>query len=240
MKKLIGFWGFPNPKVMQEYTRKHDEYEFCDLCVEYGAPKSAVIPEANCKIIANILDNAIFFKDKLECIVASVGKEKCDSGRYIAKILKDMGFSIIESKYESYADGEILTPISTSGLSVREKITRITTNIIKEDFETYTYCEPVMGFWGVPPNDFSFLDLLPDATHLFGWVRCVEAKRPADEELELMVDENLPTVFFSQTFCSKNQIAKYLAKKHSGLFIDVDDTANNSAKAKIEAFIRLG
>ena len=82
--------------------------------------------------------------------------------------------------------------------------------------------------------------MFPNSTHVFGWSRCVEAKRPADSELEMYVDENLPTVFFAQTFCNKMQLAKYLAKKYSGLFIDVDDYANNSTKAKIQAFMRLG
>lgn len=54
------------------------------------------------------------------------------------------------------------------------------------------------------------------------------------------MDKNIPTVFFAQTFCAKMQLAKYLAKKHDGLYVDVDDKASNSVKAKIEAFIKLG
>ena len=34
-------------------------------------------------------------------------------------------------------------------------------------------------------------------------------------------------------------MAKYLADKYNGLYIDIDDYANNSIKAKIEAFLRL-
>ena len=82
--------------------------------------------------------------------------------------------------------------------------------------------------------------MFPNETHVFGWTRCVEAKRPADTDLEMYVKEGLPTIFFAQTFCNKMQLAKYLAKKHGGLFIDVDDYATNSTKAKIQAFMRLG
>ena len=34
-------------------------------------------------------------------------------------------------------------------------------------------------------------------------------------------------------------IAKYLANKYNGLFVDIDTIPSNSIKAKIEAFLRL-
>ncbi len=240
-KDTIGFWGVPKPEIIEEYKNLYPNHKFVDLCTLYGAPKTTILPDTTCKIISNIMDNAIFFRDNLELIIASVGYEKCDSGRFVARILKDMGFKVICSVNDKYSDKTELTlPISTSDLSLGEKITRITANIIQKDNNKYTYIKPTFGFWGVPPNDFSFLELFPNSTHVFGWTRCVEAKRPADTELEMYVDENLPTVFFAQTFCNKMQLAKYLAKKYSGLFIDVDDIANNSTKAKIQAFMRLG
>ncbi len=55
----------------------------------------------------------------------------------------------------------------------------------------------------------------------------------------MLVEKDLPTVFFAQTFCAKNQLAKYLANKHNGLYIDIDGTPTNSIKAKIEAFIKV-
>ena len=240
-KDTIGFWGVPNPEIIQKYKELYPMHKFVDLCMLYGAPRTSILPDTTCKIITNIMDNAFFFKDKIELIIASVGYEKCDSGRFVARILKDMGFNVVNSINDNYPDDKILEfPISTSSLPLDEKITRIIANIIKKDETNYTYIKPTFGFWGVPPNDFSFLKLFPNSTHVFGWTRCVEAKRPADAELEMYVDENLPTVFFAQTFCNKMQLAKYLAKKYSGLFIDVDDIANNSTKAKIQAFMRLG
>ena len=99
--------------------------------------------------------------------------------------------------------------------------------------------KPQFGFWGVPPNDLSILEIFPDNTHVFGWTRCVEAKNPGNIELEMLVEKDLPTVFFAQTFCAKNQLAKYLANEYNGLYIDIDGTPTNSIKAKIEAFLRL-
>ena len=55
----------------------------------------------------------------------------------------------------------------------------------------------------------------------------------------MYVETDLPTVFFAQTFCSKTALAKYLADKYNGLYIDVDAIPTNSAYAKIEAFLRL-
>ena len=71
----------------------------------------------------------------------------------------------------------------------------------------------------------------PNTTQVYGWIRCVEAKTPADLELEMYVDENVPTVFYAQAFCAKSQLAKYLADKYNGLYIDIDDYASNSIKA---------
>ena len=88
-------------------------------------------------------------------------------------------------------------------------------------------------------NDLEILKLFPDSTHVYGWTRCVEAGAPADLDLEMYVDENVPTVFYAQAFCAKSQLAKYLADKYNGLYIDIDDYASNSIRAKIEAFLRL-
>ena len=239
-KRKIGFWGVPQKQILEEYKTKYPEHEFVDLCLLYGAKKTTILPDTTCKIISNIMDNSIHFKDDLDYIIASVGQEKCDSGRFVSRILKDMGFNIVSSVNEVYSNDKIEIPISTSNLPLGEKISKITANIIQEDNNVYEYCEPKIGFWGVPPNDFSFLNLFPNETHVFGWTRCVEAKRPADTDLEMYVQEGLPTIFFAQTFCNKMQLAKYLAKKHGGLFIDVDDYATNSTKAKIQAYMRLG
>ena len=187
----------------------------------------------------NIIDNALALKENLEIIIASVGEEKCDSGRIAAKILQDLGLNIVQTKY-NVSCKNYDTPISKSNLHLKKKIVTIMENLIEKqeaDFETTI---PEYGFWGVPPNDFSILELFPDTTHVYGWTRCVEAGRPADIDLEMFVDENVPTVFFAQTFCSKMQLAKYLAKKYNGIYVDVDDKASSSVKAKIEAFIHLG
>jgi len=238
-KKIIGLWGYPDPQVFHAVTAKYPEYEIIDLDVNYSMPSSGILPEAYCRIIKNIIDNAAALKNNLEIIIASIGEEKCDSGRFASVILRDLGFNIIETKFnESKADFAI--PISTSNLCLKDKILTIMDNIVEKKDKEIIFTPAEYGFWGVPPNDLSLLDLFPDTTHVYGWTRCVEAGRPADLELEMFVDKNVPTVFFAQTFCAKMQLARYLAKKYDGIYVDVDDKASNSVKAKIEAFIKLG
>ena len=239
-KKIIAMWGYPDPGMLVEVRAKYPDHEIVDLDINYNAPSSNLLPDAYCKIIGNIVDNALYLRNKIELIIASVGEEKCDSARIAAKILADIGFTLVETKYTEYKNSGINIPISTSSLPLKDKIINIMDGIINPVEIKLSKSKPEYGFWGVPPNDTSVLHLFPDSTHVFGWIRCVEAKRPADHDLEMYVDYDLPTVFFAQTFCAKTQMAKYLARKYNGLYVDVDDLASNSVRAKIEAFIRLG
>lgn len=239
-QKLIGIWGYPDPEVIEENRQKYPDHKFIDLDVNYNNPSSGLLPDAYCKIMKNIIDNSLALKNDLDLIIASTGREKCDSGWFASKILRDIGFNIIETRYETSTKTGQDTPICRSNLPLKKKITSIMDGLIEKQNLDYKEIKPEFGFWGVPPNDQDFLDIFPDSTHVYGWVRAVEAGRPADLDLEMHVDENIPTVFFAQTFCAKMQLAKYLAKKHGGIYVDVDDKASNSVKAKIEAFIKLG
>lgn len=238
MKKFIGFWGYLPPEKISEYKQKYPNCEWVDLDLNYDNPAQNILPETNCKIMKNIMDNAIAYKDYLEIILAPIGKDKCDNAYFASLILKDLGFNIELLNYE-YLKNRKPTPISFSNLPLRDKINLITNSITEPADKKFEYCEPKFAFWGVPPNDFSILDLFPNETHVLGWTHCVEAGVPADIELESFVYKDVPTVFFAQSFCSKNQLAKYLANKYNGLYIDVDDATSKSVYAKIEAFLRL-
>ena len=236
--KLIGYWGCPPRSIINEYREKLN-LRFIDLDEEMGFPNSSIVPEAFCKIITNIINNAVALRDRLEVIIAAVGEDKCDSGRYAFRILKDMGFNIVETRNEDNTVSREIK-IATSTLPLVEKVERIMNTVIEDDNGKYKYVKPTHGFWGVPPNDFKILKVFPDTTHVYGWTRCVEAGRPADLDLEMEVDENIPIVFYTQAFCGKQQLAKYLAGKHRGLYIDADRYATASIIAKIEAFLKLG
>jgi len=128
------------------------------------------------------------------------------------------------------------TPISVSSLPLAEKVDRITARLSTGKRETPPPARAVAGYWGVPPADFSIFDLFPDNTHVFGWTRCMENGTPADLALEMQVDPNLPTVFFAQSFCAKNLIARDLALRHNGMCVDAAERFSNADRAKIEAF----
>ena len=242
MKNKIGFWGYPPPEIIKRVKNEYPKAQWFDLDFDLSdvVPDANILPESYCKIIKQIINNSIYFQDELIKIIAPVGKDKCDSGWFAAQLLKDMGFNVEETKFESFEHRSEVV-ISTSNMPLYDKITTITANIVadKIDNSNIVQCKPKFGFWGVPPNDLEVLRLFPDETHVYGWTRCVEAKVPADIELEMYVDHDVPTVFYAQAFCSKTQLAKYLANKYNGLYIDIDDYATNSVKAKIEAFLRL-
>ncbi len=237
-KNIIGFWGYPHPKLIDKYKKLYPEAVWVDFDIDYGFNKQDILPESYCSIVKNIINAAFHYKNELIIILAPIGKDKCDSGWFAFEILKDLGFNIESSLFEEKTYKKEIK-ISTSNLPLRKKIELITKNIYDPQITTLQQCKAKFGFWGVPPNDLSVLDLFPDETHVYGWSRCVEAMTPADIELEMFIDKDVPTVFYSQSFCSKAQLAKYLADKYNGLYIDIDDIVTNSTKAKIEAFLRL-
>lgn len=238
MKNKIGFWGYPHPEIIKKVKNEYPQAQWFDLDFDLNSPESGILPESYCKIIKQIINNSLYYRDEIIKIIAPIGKDKCDSGWFAAQILKDLGFDVEETKFETFEYRKPIT-ISTSNLPLYEKITTITANIVEPQNLDIKQCNPKFGFWGVPPNDLEVLKLFPNETHVYGWTRCVEAGVPADVELEMFVEAEVPTVFYAQAFCAKAQLAKYLANKYNGLYIDIDDYATNSIKAKIEAFLRL-
>ena len=232
----VGFWGYPNPKIVEKTKKEYPNAEWIDLDIDFGYQDKNILPDSYCKIVKNIINNTV--KLNPEKIIAPIGKDKCDSGWFAAKLLKDLGYNVEESIYENL-ENPYPIKICTSSMPLYDKFVTITDNIIQRKKIITTQCQPKFGFWGVPPNDLELLKLFPDETHVYGWTMCVEAGTPADIDLEMYVDEDVPTVFYAQAFCAKSQLAKYLADKYNGLYIDIDDYANNSIKAKIEAFLRL-
>lgn len=235
-REIIGFWGYPNPQVVEETKLEYPNAEWIDLDIDFNYPDYKILPESYCKIIKNVINNSMELKPVK--IVAPIGKDKCDSGWFAAQVLKDKGFNVVETIYEQTTKKNDIV-ISTSNLPLFKKVDTIMGNIITPKHYDLQQTKAEFGFWGVPPNDMEILNLFPNTTHVYGWIRCVEAGTPADIELEMHIDEDVPTVFYAQAFCAKAQLAKYLADKYNGLYVDIDDFANNSIKAKIEAFLRL-
>lgn len=234
---FIGFWGYPNPELVKQIKEQYPNSQWVDLDIDFGNPDKEILPKSYCKIIKNIVNNAIALKPIK--ILAPIGKDKCDSGWFVSKVLTDMGFDCITSIYEALEPRKEIK-VCTSNLPLIEKFDTIMNNVIDGIPEAeYPQVKAEFGFWGVPPNDYEILKLFPNTTHIYGWTRCTEAGVPADIDLEMFVEPDVPTVFYAQAFCAKTQLAKYLADKYNGLYIDVDDYINNSIKAKIEAFLRL-
>jgi hypothetical protein len=241
-QKIVAMWGYPDPEVLAAVRAQYPSCNVVDIDIDYCAPESKILPDNYCQIITNIIDNAVFLKDKIEVIVASTGEEKCDQGRFAAYVLEKLGFNLVKTRYTEYKNLPQEPLISVSSLPLKKKFLLIMDSLLQPELIKEYKIEkviPTHGFWGVPPNDLSILELFPDTTHVFGWTRAVEMKRPADLDIEMYVEDGLPTVFFAQTFCAKMQLAKFLAKKYDGLYVDVDDFMSVSVRAKIEAFLRF-
>jgi hypothetical protein len=239
---VIGYFGFPRRKILREARERFGpDLPLVDLDVDRGAPDSGILPATTCRIVANIVDNALSLGSALASVVAAVGEDKCDRGRHAAFLLRRMGFPVIESRFpeEEFENRPLV--FSRALLPLGEKIDRIMATVVDPSAPepAPASCEPTHGFWGVPPHDFRILGLFPETTHVYGWTRCVEAGRPSDVELECLVDEGIPTVFFAQSFCAKQDLAHYLAERHRGLAVDCHREINDSILAKVEAFVRL-
>lgn len=239
-KKIrLGFTGVPPADIMREAIRLSDEIIDLDMPMP-DIPISTgeqITPKICCATLRTIAANTLKVDD-LDWIIFSSGIDKCDGGRFIAEtIQKQHNIPVIMT--ENLNTIRAGNPICESSLPLLDKFQHIVDGIVYNEHPSLTPCEPEYGFWGVPPNDFSVLDLFPPTTHVFGWARCMENRTPADIELEELVNPSIPTVFFAQAFCPKNILAYKLAKTYNGLYVEVDSHVDRSTRAKIEAFLWL-
>ncbi len=200
---------------------------------------SQLVPRVYCAILRTVVVNALYLE--LDAIVVDAGPGKCDAAFHVAAILEE-SLAVPVIRTENHDTEGFGTPIARGRLPLLEKLLRITAGVQRavSDPEPPMACEPGAGFWGVPPRDFSILELFPDTTHVYGWSRCMENKTPAAHTLEAYFNPTVPTVFFAQSFCAKTALARYLAGRHPhALYLDVDVHTSSSAKAKIEAFLEL-
>ena len=200
---------------------------------------SSYLPRVFCAILRTVVINGLSLQ--LDRIYIDVGPGKCDCALHTATILNDIlpETTVITTRNQDRKD--FGTPLCTSRMPLVDKISAITRSVQSaRPYQDLPACVPTAGFWGVPPRDFSLLSLFPETTHVYGWTRCMENKTPDHQRLEELVNPDIPTVFFAQSFCAKTALARHLANKHPhGLYVDCDVTAGNSAKAKIEAFLEL-
>ncbi len=236
-----GIVGIPPLSVMELLSTP--EFTIFDLDEPQGKidieTASPFLPRVYCGILRTVIANSLAIRPDI--IYIDTGSGKCDCAVHTATVLEDMlpGTQIVRTKNQDSTD--FGTPLCKTRMNLLEKMVAITATVQNTaPYQELPSCEPTAGFWGVPPRDFSILNLFPDTTHIYGWARCMENKTPDNLDLELQYNPDIPTVFFAQSFCAKTALARHLAGKHPhGLYVDCDVTAGNSAKAKIQAFLEL-
>ena len=240
-KQRAGIVGVPPLSVMELLTSP--DYEIFDLDEPQGKidieTASPFLPRVYCGILRTVVSNSLAIQPDI--IYIDTGAGKCDCAVHTATVLEDMlpNCRVVRTKNHDIAD--FGTPLCRTRMNLLDKMAAITASVQAPfSYQDIQKCIPTVGFWGVPPRDFSLLNLFPDTTHIYGWTRCMENKTPDNLDLEMYFNPSIPTIFFAQSFCAKTALARHLASKHPyGLFLDCDVTAGNSAKAKIQAFLEL-
>ena len=239
--RKIGIIGIPPLEVIRAANEHsliiHDLDE--PLVREDLETASPFLPRVYCAILRTAVVNALHLE--LDAIYVDTGPGKCDCALHTATILAEaLPIPVICTRNtDSIGFG---TPLCRARLPLIDRMLSITAGVKSAPpyLNSPEPCTPSAGFWGVPPRDFSILELFPETTHIYGWARCMENKTPADHELEARFNPEVPTVFFAQSFCAKTALARYLAKKHPhALYLDVDVHATGSARAKVQAFLEL-
>ncbi len=262
-KPFVGIIGIPPREVMDELIQKSaiilslDMYKVDQLITE---PTDNVLPKAYCaqikRIIANILSVTDYWTEDVmdsvlvgrnpisEIIIEDSEICRCNEMGFVADFIENE----LKIKLRRVKNNDLERKgdfICKSGIPLDEKFGKIA-GYFYRDMEKKKpfrpeYVKPKCAFWGTPPwGDFSIANYFPDETHVYGWTRCVENLTPGDLKLELEFNPDVPTVFFSQSFCPKAGLASYLANKHPrGIFIDMDIGLTRSTVAKLTAFLQL-
>ena len=239
--RQVGIIGIPPLAVISALNRYGVKILDLDEPITKADIESATpyLPRVYCAILRTAVVNALHLD--LDAIFIDVGPGKCDCALHTAAVLSDiLSAPVIQTRnMDTTPYG---TPLCDARMDLPDKMLAITNGVksASPHSDHPQACLPTACFWGVPPRDFSILELFPETTHIYGWTRCMENKTPADHNLEARFLPQVPTVFFAQSFCAKTALARFLSKKHPhGLYLDVDVHTTSSAKAKIQAFLEL-
>ena len=236
----VGIVGMPPLDIIRTLNRKNITIHDLDTQLVTADMEGTVshVPRVYCAILRTVVLNALHLD--IDAIYIDIGPGKCDCALQVAQVLEDiLTVPVIRTQNEDQTP--FGTTICGTEMNLKEKFLRITEGVKSAARgDNHSPCPPSAGFWGVPPRDFSILDLFPSTTHIYGWTRCMENKTPSDRLLETYCNTKIPTVFFAQSFCAKTALAHHLAKNHpQALYLDCDVTASSSVKAKIQAFLEL-
>ena len=237
----VAIVGVPPLAVIRQLEAEGAEVIDLDMPVP-GVPLERAadcLPKVYCAILRTVAANAVSLRP--ERIFIDVGRGKCDGAAHVATILRHVLPDCEVIAVENHDRQPFSTPRCQTKMPLADKMRAITASVTTSAAHPFfAPCRAAAGFWGVPPRDFSLLELFPATTHVFGWARCLENKTPDNSQLEEFFDPAIPTVFFAQSFCAKSALARHLATRHPcALAVDSDVAVGGSGRAKIQAFLEL-
>jgi len=240
-EKRAAIVGVPPLSVIRQLEAEGAEIIDLDMPLSgVGLERAAdCLPKVFCAILRTVAANAVSLRPGR--IFIDVGRGKCDGAAHLATILREMLPETAVIAVENHDREPFGTPRCVTKMPLAGKMQAITASVLSSaPHPFFAACRASAGFWGVPPRDFSLLELFPDSTHVFGWARCMENKTPDNSPLEEFFDPEIPTIFFAQSFCAKSALARHLASLHPrALAVDSDVAVGNSGRAKIQAFLEL-
>ena len=195
--RQVGIVGIPPREVISCLNEQQVEIHDLDakLVTNSIDGVSPHLPKVYCAILRTVVLNAVNME--LDAVIIDTGPGKCDAALHTATLLADLlPVPVITTRNRDRTP--LATPLCKARMDLTSKMLAITDGVktAEPGPAPAAPCEPAAGFWGVPPRDFSILALFPDNTHIYGWTRCMEAKVPADTELEKHINPRIPTVFF--------------------------------------------
>ncbi|MBZ4654388.1 MAG: hypothetical protein JG781_1729 [Peptococcaceae bacterium] len=240
----VGFWGQPDQRTMDILAANH--FTFIDLDIPRDSQTPSIfLPQTTCHIIQDIVANACGLKDCLDFLIATTGPDKCEQGRNVAAILASEGFPVINATNTNTSPlrpaliSNAAGPLGPRVNRIMELVYRPLTREEEAYYQERQMKDPQFIFHGVPPRDLSILDHFPPHTRIEGWTKLVELGIPGRVDLEWQVFPPIPTVFFTQSFCDKEFMAAYWAKRIGGLHIEAHASITSSTEAKLQAFLGL-
>ncbi len=219
-----------------------EDLPLVDLDVAADAPDSGLLPRATCRIIANIVDNAAELGGQA-CSRRSRGRRGQVRPRQARRVdTQGVWASRYSSRGSPRRNSRSRELVWSTGRGpLPDRIDRMMETIVdpsrpailRKNVSLHTasgeFLRTISGCSSSFPRRHTYM------AGSGAWRR---EGRPISNSNAWSMSA-IPTVFFHQSFCAKQDLAHNLAERYGGIAVDCHREINDSILAKVEAFIKL-